>query len=168
MFSMIVAMDLDRGIGKDNKLLWRIPEDLQYFKSITSHKVVVMGRKTLESIGKPLPRRTNIVLTRDTSYKASGCFVYNSIEDILSEKMMHNDNAEMFIIGGAEIYNLFLPYTDRLYITQVSGIFNADTFFPVLSDEGWEIISRKKGMQDAPYEYYFEIYERKIEQSIEL
>ncbi|BAU28434.1 dihydrofolate reductase [Aneurinibacillus soli] len=166
MLSMIVAMDVDRGIGKDNQLLWHIPEDLQYFKSITSHKVVVMGRKTFESIGRPLPNRTNIILTRDPSYKAPGCLVYNSIEDILSENMMGDDRAEVVIIGGAEIYHLFLPYADRLYITQVSGTFNADTFFPVLSNEQWKMISRKKGTQDAPYEYYFEIYEREIEQSI--
>lgn len=160
MLSMIVAMDVNRGIGKDNQLLWHIPEDLQYFKSITSHKVVVMGRKTFESIGKPLPNRTNIILTRDPSYKAPGCLVYHSIENILSENTMDDDHAEVVIIGGAEIYNLFLPYADRLYITQVSGTFNADTFFPTLPNEQWKMISRKKGTQDTSHEYYFEIYER--------
>ncbi|WCN36188.1 dihydrofolate reductase [Aneurinibacillus uraniidurans] len=163
MLSMIVAMDVDRGIGKDNQLLWHIPEDLQYFKSITSHKVVVMGRKTFESIGRPLPNRTNIILTRDPSYQAPGCLVHHSIEDILSKNVMGDDRAEVVIIGGAEIYNLFLPYADRLYITQVNGTFNADTYFPVLPNEQWKMVSRKKGTQDTPYEYYFEIYERNME-----
>ncbi|WP_286886250.1 dihydrofolate reductase [Aneurinibacillus sp. UBA3580] len=161
MLSMILAMDKERGIGKENKLLWHIPEDLQYFKKLTSSRTVIMGRKTFESIGKPLPNRTNIILTRNTSYKAEGCLVYHSIDDILSEIVEPGGKRETFIIGGEEVYRLFLPHADRLYVTQVNAVFDADTFFPEISKEEWERTSKKKGSRDTPYEYYFEVYERK-------
>ncbi|MED4731026.1 Dihydrofolate reductase [compost metagenome] len=164
MLSMIVAMDVERGIGKENKLLWHISEDLQYFKKLTSDRTVIMGRKTFESIGKPLPRRTNVILTRDVSYKAEGCLVYHSVDDVLSQ-YIKKEKEEVFIIGGEEIYRLFLPYADRLYITQVDGNFHADTFFPAVSSDEWELTSRQKGAQDTPCTYYFEIYDRKASES---
>ncbi|MFC4769677.1 dihydrofolate reductase [Effusibacillus consociatus] len=158
--SMIVAMDSKRGIGKNNQLLWHIPEDLRYFKKVTTGKTVVMGRKTYESIGQPLPNRINIVLTKDMNFKPDGCLVFHSIEDLLSSKYAEE---ELFIVGGAEIYKLLLPMANKLYITRVEGNFDADTYFPEFDSHGWELVSTTDQAVDSnnPYEYRFEVYERK-------
>jgi dihydrofolate reductase len=122
-FSAIVAQDTNRIIGGDNKLLWHLPEDLKRFRDITMNSPIVMGRKTFESIGKPLSGRENVILTTNKDYKADGCFIYNNMDE--------------FIIGGGEIYKLFFPHIDRLYITLVEGEYVGDTTFPHYSDDLW-------------------------------
>ena len=132
--SIVVAMSAkNRAIGKKGKLLWHIPDDLKRFKRLTIGHPVIMGRKTFESIvsilGQPLPERTNIIITRDTSYRASGCIVVHSLENALKEARVI-ENEEIFIGGGSEIYALALPFVDKLYITLVEREPLADSFFP--------------------------------------
>jgi len=134
-FSAIVAHDINRVIGGNNKLLWRLPKDMKRFRDITTNSVVVMGRKTYESIGKPLPNRRNVILTTDPYYNVEGCFIYNDIDEIISD---YSDNGEVFIIGGGEIYKIFFPHIDRLYITVVEGEYDGDTYFPNYSSDGWD------------------------------
>ena len=133
MISIICAIGKNRGIGKNNKLLWHIPEDLRHFKKITTGSVVVMGGKTFESIGKPLPNRTNIVVTRDKELKAEGCLLKYSLEDIIEEAKTYKDK-EIFIIGGGEIYKQSIAHADKLYLTIVDEETEADTFFPDYSE----------------------------------
>lgn len=119
----------DRAIGKNNKLLWNIPEDLRHFKKTTAHHPVIMGRKTFESIGRPLPGRLNIIVTRDRNYAAEGCAITHSLEDAIA-RAAREDNEEIFVIGGAQLYAQALPIAERLYLTLVDGTFDADAFFP--------------------------------------
>lgn len=127
---LIVAADKNWAIGKDNNLLCHLPGDLKYFKEKTMGKTVVMGRKTLESLpgGKPLPKRTNIVLTRDVSFQKEGCIIVNSIEELLEKY----GEQELMVMGGAEIYTKLLPYCDTCYITEIDKEFEADKFIPNL------------------------------------
>lgn len=142
---MIAAIQKsDRGLGKGNDLLWRIPEDLKRFKELTTGHPIIMGRKTYESIGRPLPHRTNIIITRNVDYAAPGCVVVTSLDDALvkaREAEAKNNNAEkkIFIIGGGEIYNQAIPHTDILHLTLVDGNKEADAFFPDYSDFKTEI-----------------------------
>lgn len=129
MISMIWAMGLNNALGCKNRIPWYIPADFAYFKKITMGKTVIMGRKTFESIGKPLPGRKNIVITRDTDYNPEGCTTVNSIQ----KAMNFIGEEEVFIIGGAEIYKEFLPLSDRLYLTLIEKEFEADTFFRKLT-----------------------------------
>ncbi len=131
---MVVAIaERTRGIGRNNKLLWNIPEDLKRFKDITSGHPIIMGRKTYESIGRPLPNRTNIIITRNPEYKVEGCIVVASLDEALERsKTLKSD--EVFIIGGGEIFKQALPITDKLYLTVVEGDFEADVFFPEYSE----------------------------------
>ncbi|MBX9996073.1 dihydrofolate reductase [Priestia aryabhattai] len=160
VISFIFAMDKNRLIGKGNSLPWHLPADLKFFKQVTTGHPVVMGRKTHESIGKPLPGRENIILTRNISYDAKGCTVLNSISAI--EEMGKKEKKEIFIIGGAEIYKLAFPIADRLYITTIDEEFEGDTYFPEFNESEWRLVSREKGLKDEknPYDYYFTIYER--------
>ena len=131
--SAIVAIGNDRVIGKGNGLLWYIPDDLKRFKELTLGHPVIMGRKTFESIlsilGKPLPNRTNIVITRDTSWSHEGALVTHSLEDAF-EKAKSLDSGEVFVIGGAQVYAESLPYIDRLYLTRIDDSKDGDAFFP--------------------------------------
>lgn len=133
--SAIVAHSQNMVIGGNNKLLWNLPEDLKRFKKITMGSPIVMGRKTFESIGKPLTGRENIILTKNTDFKAEGCFIYNNISEIITD---YKNSGEIFIIGGGEIYELFFPYIQRLYVTVVDGIYDGDTYFPSYSDKLWD------------------------------
>lgn len=127
MITIISAMGLNREIGGENKLLWDLPRDMKYFREETKNKIIVMGRKTFDSIGYPLPNRTNIVLTKNKDFSFEGIKVLNYIEDVLDLSKKQN----IMIIGGSEIYNLFLPYTDKILLTLVHANFpNADSFFP--------------------------------------
>lgn len=135
--SIIAAVDNNFAIGKANALPWgRIPADMKHFREITEGHTVVMGRKTFESIGKPLPKRRNIVLTRDQDFKAMGCEVMYSINDIL--KLASSE--EICIIGGGAVYKEFLPYVDTLLITFIDGAFDGDTYFPLRDFSGWRKI----------------------------
>lgn len=152
IISIICALSENRTIGKDNKLLWYIPEDLKRFKVLTMGKPLIMGRKTYESIGKPLPGRTNIIITRDPEYKAEGCLVYNSLEKAMDEAKKVN-NEEIFIIGGGQIYNQAIDLTDKLYLTLVAGEYEADTFFPDYSDFKKIISSKDETSNGFKYKY---------------
>ena len=138
--SIVVAMGTQNQIGLNNQLLWHIREDLQNFKKLTSGHPIVMGRKTFESIGKALPGRDNIVLTRNPQFKAHGTIVCPDFQAAL-EYANANGNKEMFIIGGGEIYKQTLNHTDRIYLSQVDFSGEADTFFPQLDYSEWHLIS---------------------------
>lgn len=160
MLSIIVAFDRKGTIGKNNALPWRLPADLQYFKKVTMGHPIVMGRKTYESIGRPLPGRQNIIVTRNRSFQAEGCEVVHSLEEI--KKMKDQNDGEIFIIGGAEIFRALLPEADRLYITYIDEEFEGDTFFPEIDFSEWQEVKKEKGPKDEknPYDYYFCVYER--------
>ena len=133
--SMIVVVGKNREIGCNNQLLWDIPEDMKRFTRLTKNHVIIMGDKTFESIGKPLPNRTSVIITLDEKYKApKECHVVHSIEEAKKKAEELDDKGEVFIIGGGTIYKLFLPLTDKLYITEVDDAPKADTFFPDYSE----------------------------------
>ncbi|MCM3162995.1 dihydrofolate reductase [Metabacillus litoralis] len=161
MISLLVAMDTNRLIGKDNQLPWHLPQDLAYFKKTTLNHKIVMGRKTFESIGRPLPGRVNIIVTRDQNYSQEGCLVLHSIEDI--KELSEQTEEEIFVIGGAEIFQQILPYSDRLYITHIHHEFEGDTYFPKTNEEEWEMVKSEKGIRDEknPFDYEFVVYEKK-------
>lgn len=127
--SIIVAIDDERGIGRENTLPWHIPEDLQHFKEITSGHPVIMGRKTYESIGRLLPKRLNIIITRDTAYSVPGAEVVHSLQDAI-DTASSSDEQEIFIIGGGQIFTDAVNVADRLYLTQVKGTHGSTVFFP--------------------------------------
>ncbi|MED4599510.1 dihydrofolate reductase [Paenibacillus validus] len=162
--SYILAMDEARGIGVDNRLPWHLPADLAYFRKKTTGSTILMGRKTYDSIGKPLPKRTNVILTRDASFQAEGCTVIRSVEEAAQVygRGGRNEEEELFVIGGAEVFQLLMPYADRLYITEIAHRFEADTFFPELEPLEWREVSRERGVKDEknPYDYDFVVYER--------
>jgi dihydrofolate reductase len=156
--SIVVATGPKKEIGFQNKLLWHIPEDLKNFKKITSGKVIVMGRKTFESIGKALPNRLNIVLTRDESFKAEGVSIIHDPLMAFELALNHNDSdeAELMIIGGEEIYKIYLPYTQKIYLSEVPAFKGeADTFFPEINSAEWMTLEKK----DYP-EFIFKILTR--------
>lgn len=132
--AIIVAISENNAIGKDNQLLWHLPADLKHFKNITSGHPIIMGRKTYESIGKPLPNRRNIVITRQKDFKIQGVDVVNSVEEALS---ICEGEPEIFIIGGAEIYRTAFDQTDKIYLTKVHQHFDADAFFPKIDLQLW-------------------------------
>lgn len=133
--SVIVAMGEDREIGKEGKLLWHIPEDLKRFRSITIGHPVIMGRKTFESIGKALPGRTNVIVTRDIAFPAEGCLVAHSMKEAIGLSSRVKGSNEVFVIGGGQIYEQALPLADKLYLTLVAEKHpDADTFFPAYPD----------------------------------
>jgi dihydrofolate reductase len=156
---MIVAMGTNRVIGQANQLPWRLPADLKYFKRTTMGKALIMGRKTYETIGRPLPGRKNIILTRDESYHAEGCLVVHSVESGLAEA----GDREVMIIGGGQLYRLFLPLAERIYVTQIDSEFEGDTFFPTLNDNQWIVVQRSESVLDIDTDlsYAFVIYERR-------
>lgn len=134
ILSIITAMDKNRLIGKDNGLPWHLPEDLAFFKQHTLNKPIIMGRKTFESIGRPLPGRTNIIVSRSSDYKVDGCVVLDSIEAVL--EYCKND-AEIMLIGGASLYQQWLPYAHQMYITLIEGEFEGDAWFPEYAIDEW-------------------------------
>ncbi|MDO3642729.1 dihydrofolate reductase [Mucilaginibacter sp. L3T2-6] len=156
--SIVVAISENRAIGKDNKLLWHLPNDLKHFKTITTGHSVIMGRKTYESVGKPLPNRRNIVVTRQ-AITIGGCEVVNSPAAALE---LCKDEKEVFIVGGAEIYKLAMSFTDRIYLTVVHKQFDGDAFFPEIYKQDWIEISREDHQPDEKNSlpYSFITYER--------
>lgn len=163
MISIIVAMANNRVIGKSNDLPWYLPADLKHFKQLTTGHAVIMGRKTFDSIvqrlGKPLPNRTNIVITRDQDYKQDGVIVAHSIEEAIQKAAGH----EVFVIGGEQIFNLALPLTDQLIITEVKADIDGDTFFPEFNIAEFSEVSREDHTKDDknPYDYSFVTLQRK-------
>ncbi|MBY5958179.1 type 3 dihydrofolate reductase [Membranicola marinus] len=161
ILSAIVAISSNNVIGKDNDLPWYLPADLKYFKKTTLGHPVIMGRKSYESIGRPLPKRTNIVVTRDPYFISSNILVAHSIGEAV-ELARDTDSEEVFIIGGAMVYEHSLPHLNRLYITEVHGEFEGDTFFPEWNPEEWKLVSEEPHLADDKneYNYVFKVYER--------
>ncbi|OUR66442.1 dihydrofolate reductase [Cycloclasticus sp. 46_83_sub15_T18] len=160
MISMIVAMADNRAIGKDNKMLWHLPEDFKHFKAVTMGKPILMGRKTFESIGRPLPGRENIVITRNKDFVAEGVTVVYSVEAALEAAKQYD---EVMIIGGDNFYQQMLPLTERLYITEVQHTFTAaDAFFPEINPAQWRELERVEHAADErhAYAYSFVSYAR--------
>lgn len=155
--SIIVAIAEKGVIGGGNELLWHIPDDLKRFKRITSGHSVIMGRKTFESIGKPLPNRRNIVITRNPEFRAEGIEVANSLNVALG---LTKTEDEVFIIGGGEIYRQALPMATKLYITRVHANFEGDTYFPEIPTQQWQLVCSEKGNPTAGPGYTFEEYIR--------
>lgn len=157
--SAIVAMDENRVIGRNNQLPWRLPADLQHFKKVTMGKAIVMGRKTYESIGRPLPGRENIVMTRDPTLTIPGCTVVTSIPAVLE---LASASEELFIIGGEHVFEAFLPMIERLYLTIIHAKVEGDAYFPKLKMEEWQEKERVYHGADAEneYEYSFVVLER--------
>jgi len=150
--AMIAAMANNRVIGKDNKMPWHLPEDLKHFKAITLGKPIVMGRKTFESIGRPLPGRLNIVISRQESLKIEGVTCVTSFEDA---KALVAGCEELVVIGGGQLYSSLLNEADKLYITEINLDVKGDTFFPPWNDGSWELLSKKTAINDKGLEYSF-------------
>lgn len=163
VISLIAAFDSSRAIGKQNALPWYLPADLKRFKMLTIGHPIIMGRKTYESIGKPLSGRANIVLTREARYEAAGCKVVHSVEQALeAAKKAPNDSDEIFVIGGAAIFKEFLPRADKMYLTLIDHDFGGDVFFPEFDRTEWREISREPHDPDEknPYSYTFLVLHR--------
>lgn len=157
--SLIAAMDRRRVIGRDNALPWRLPEDLRYFRRVTTGHPVIMGRRNYESIGRPLPQRVNIVLSRDPAFRAPGCIVAGSLAAALDAA---GDDPEIFVIGGADLYAQALPRADRLYLTLIDAEFDGDVRFPEFDPREWRVARRDDHEPDTdnPYRYSFIVLER--------
>ena len=160
MISIIAAMAENRVIGVNNSLPWRLPADLRHFRQLTTGHHVIMGRRNYESIGKPLPDRTNIVITRNPAYQAPGCWVKHSLAEALQNTQ---NDPEVFIIGGAEIYRQAIGDADRIYLTLVHADISGDTFFPEFDMREWRETSRVRHEADEKnsYAYSFVTYDRK-------
>ncbi|MGM8366721.1 dihydrofolate reductase [Virgibacillus sp. W0181] len=161
MISLLVAMDRNHVIGYQNEMPWHLPKDLKFFKEKTTGHAIIMGRKTFESIGRVLPNRRNIVLTRGQMDFPEEVEVIEHISRIQDLNNEHPDE-EFFVIGGGNIFNQVLPYADRLYITKINAEFEGDTYFPLFNESEWTLTSKVQGVKDEknPYDYYFLQYDR--------
>lgn len=159
--SLVVAMDINRVIGIDGDLPWHLPSDLRYFRDITMGKPIIMGRKTHESIGRPLPGRKNIVVTRNPDFSADGCEVVTSLHAGL---VLASDAPEIMMIGGATLYVDTLPMAHHIYLTEVHAEVEGDTWFPAIDENLWREISRADFFADHrnQYDYSFVVYERNL------
>ncbi len=150
--SIIVAMASNRAIGLNNQMPWHLSTDLKKFKAITMGSPILMGRKTYESIGRPLPGRQNIIISRNPKYQLEGCLVFNDVEKAI-EACQHYD--EIFIIGGASFYEIMLSKADALYLTLINKEFEGDTFFPVINKEEWKEVSREDINEDKSVDFSY-------------
>ena len=159
ILSLIVAVSKNNVIGADNGLLWQMPADLKHFKAVTMGHTVIMGRKTYDSIGKPLPGRRNIIVTRQEKFKAQGCEVVNSLQDAVD---LCTREQEVFIVGGGEVYKQAIHAADKIYLTRIYGEFEGDTVFPQINFSEWRLTKYLKHHGDAKnqYDYSFSEYER--------
>jgi len=160
--SLIVAMDQNNGIGYQNQMAWHLPAELKRFRSLTMGHHLIMGRKTFESIGKPLPGRTTIVVTRNQAYRSEDCFIAHSITDALDLAKAQGEN-EVFICGGNVIYQETLGVADRLYLTRIHAKFQTDIFFSEFDVSLWQEISTENHPSDEknPYPFTFHVYDRR-------
>ncbi len=158
-YSMIVAYDANRLIGRENDLPWRLSADLQYFKRMTMGKPLLMGRKTYDSIGRPLPGREMLVLSRDTQLQIAGCRV---IHDQAELNQLYADDQEVMVAGGAQVYQLFLPVATTLYVTRVQAELSGDAYFPTYAD-AWDLVAEESYAADEKneYAYAFQVYKRR-------
>jgi len=162
--SIIVSVDDNNCIGGDNKLLWKQKNDLKRFKELTLNKVIVMGQKTYESLPfKPLKNRINIVVSNEHDVSFEGCIMAYSISDAIEKMKYWGDDKEMFVIGGGSIYEQFLKYANKLYITKIDAKVTGDTYFPKIDSDIWELINVEKYLKDDDnqYDYAYETYELK-------
>jgi dihydrofolate reductase len=159
VISIIVAASENGVIGADGNLPWRLSDDLRHFKAVTMGKPVVMGRKTWDSIGRPLPGRQNIVITRQAAFEAPGCDVVASTEEAVA---VAGDAGEIMVIGGSQVYAAFLPAADRVYLTRVHAAVDGDAHFPSLDEEAWRLVSDEEHAADDrnEYDFSFRVYER--------
>lgn len=162
MISLLVAMDRNHVIGFENGMPWHLPSDLKFFKEKTTGNTMVMGRKTYDSIGRVLPNRRNIVLTRKQSGFPEGIEVISNLK-VVQQWNTENPGEEFFVIGGGDIFEQVLSYADRMYITWIDEAFDGDTYFPNFSDTEWKLTKKEKGEKNEknPYDYYFLQYDRK-------
>lgn len=163
--SLIVALTDNRVIGRGNKMPWHLPNDLKYFKRMTTGKPVLMGRKTFESIGKPLPGRTNIVITRQNDWQASGVQVVHNLDEgleLATRLSLIDGSEEVMVIGGAQIYREVLPQAHRLYLTQIHTHIDGDAFFPEISEDQWREAGREDHKADHAnsYDHSFVVLDR--------
>ncbi|MFZ4670380.1 MAG: dihydrofolate reductase [Flavobacterium sp.] len=160
MITLIAAVAQNNALGKDNQLLWHLPDDFKRFKNITSGHYIIMGRKTFESFPKPLPNRTHVIITRQKEYKPEGCIVVNSLDEAIQSCPKQED---IFIIGGGEIYKQSIVIADKIDITRVHNSFEADTFFPEIEIEKWQLIFEEFHSKDErhDFDFTFQTYVRK-------
>ena len=157
--SLIAAMAKNRVIGINNTLPWRLSADLKHFKSLTTGHHILMGRKTYESIGKPLPGRTTVIITRNGDYQAPGCIIAGSVDEAIAAC---KGDEEIFFVGGAELYSQALSHGDRLYLTEIQQEYEGDARFPEYDRSQWQEVSREKHVdEESQLEYHFVTYDRK-------
>ena len=158
--SLVVAASINNVIGSDGGLPWHLPDDLRHFKRLTTGKPVVMGRRTFESIGRPLPDRRNIVMTSNPDYAATGCEVVSSVSEVLD---LVGDADEVMIIGGGQMYRDFLEHADRIYLTRVQAYVAGDTRFPKIDEAAWRVVSSEHHAVDEKHDYAFDmmVFERR-------
>lgn len=161
LISLVVAATENNVIGKDNKLLWHLPNDLRFFKNTTWAMPVIMGRKTFDSMGKPLTGRTNIVITRQAGWKPAGVKVVQNMEEAITEAS-HTDAREAFVIGGGEIFKQSMPLAHKIYMTRIHATLEGDTFFPPISPVEWKLVSNLdfKADEKHAFPYSFQVWER--------
>jgi len=160
MIVLIAAVAENNALGKDNELVWHLPNDFKRFKELTLGHYIIMGRKTFESFPKPLPNRTHVVITRQQNYQPEGCIVVNSIENAIKACP---ENETIYIIGGGEIYNQALSLSDKIEITKVHGDFEADAFFPEIKEEDWKLVQSSLNKKDERhlYDYTYQTFVKK-------
>lgn len=160
MITLIAAAAENNALGKDNAMLWHLPDDFKRFKEITTGHHIIMGRKTFESFPKPLPNRTHVIITRQKGYTQEGCIIVDSIENAIAACPKDED---IFIIGGGEIYNLGMPFADIIELTRVHESFEADAFFPEINRNEWELISEEYHPTDEKHkvDFSFQTFARK-------
>ena len=156
LISAIAAISSNRVIGKDNQIPWYLPADLKFFMQTTQHHHVLMGRKNYQSIGKPLPRRTNVIITRDPFFVSTGCVVVHSIEEAL-QVAYENEEQEAFIIGGGQIYEQAMPFVNKIYLSEIDLKIDGDVFFPELDPEEWSMDSEEFRAPDEKNMHAFTI-----------
>ncbi|RNI25639.1 dihydrofolate reductase [Rufibacter latericius] len=157
MIALVVAIAENRVIGKNNQLIWHLPKDLQHFKKLTMGHPMVMGRKTFEAIGKPLPGRTTVIVTRQPDYAApEGCLVTSSLEEALQQGLALDEN--VLVVGGGEIYQQALPLAEVVYLTLVHESFEGDVFFPELEADAWEVTDQEEHLPDERHAYPFTFF----------
>lgn len=159
MIIMIAAVAENFALGKDNELVWHLPDDFKRFKQLTTNHYIIMGRKTFESFPKPLPNRTHVIITRQQDYTAEGCLVAANLADALA---MVPEDENAFVIGGGEIYALALPFTDVIELTKVHARFEADTFFPEIDSKQWKLVSEEYHPKDEKhlFDFTYQTYRR--------
>lgn len=158
---LICAISKNNVIGNENKLPWNIPEDLKRFKELTSNNWIVMGRKTFDSIGRPLPNRKNIVLSKNKNLRIDSVEVFNSPKEVIESYKNNSDQKDLFIIGGTYVYELFLEYSEYLFITHVDKEYSGDAFFPKIDWNEWKLISEESRYDDdEKVNFYFRDYKK--------